>query len=186
MSTGSGRLQSGSNLGVRVNQELPSLDSASLKILCDASLKLEQIRTLPEYQIPFVLTSFTSQSKVFLVEDNCTSDSIEIKVKINIGDETLHVVDEGNGPVNALDCAIKKALRNFYPDIDQISLCGYDVQIIDPEQHTAAYTSVKIQACFGDKQWFSTGISTDIIKASAYALRDLYELFIFTRKENVT
>ena len=79
---------------------------------------------------------------------------------------------EGDGPVNALDAAVRKALRPFYPAIDGIALQDYKVRIIDSHQATAARTRVLIVSSDGHTDWSTVGVSGNIIEASWLALID--------------
>ena len=79
-------------------------------------------------------------------------------------------VSEGNGPVNALDAALRKALRPFYPEIDKIQLADYKVRIINGQAGTAARTRVLITSTDGHSTWGTVGVSDNIIEASWLAL----------------
>lgn len=182
MSTGSGGFQMGDDLRARVNQELPCLDGLVAETVFDASSEIARLRNSPGYQRPFVVTEYKLEVKVFLVEQQGKENSHDAIVKVNIGEQKLHEVEGGNGPVNAFDLALRKTLRSSYPEIGELVLCSYMPRLDDPEQHTAATTCVEIQAIFNDKKWFSTGRSTDIVEASAIALIDLYELYIHTQR----
>jgi 2-isopropylmalate synthase len=84
-------------------------------------------------------------------------------------------VDEGDGPVNALDAALRKALRPFYPWIEAVRLEDYKVRIIDGSRGTAARTRVLIVSSDGRTKWGTVGVSDNIIEASWLALVDSYE-----------
>ncbi len=86
-----------------------------------------------------------------------------------------YTVAEGDGPVNALDAAVRKALRPFYPAIDGIALQDYKVRIIDSHQATAARTRVLIVSSDGHEAWSTVGVSGNIIEASWLALVDSLE-----------
>ena len=95
-------------------------------------------------------------------------------MKVRIGGERAYTVDEGDGPVNALDAALRKALRPFYPDIDRISLEDYKVRIINGQAGTAARTRVFIVSTDGEDTWGTVGVSDNIIEASWLALVDSF------------
>lgn len=99
----------------------------------------------------------------------------EATVKISVGVDTEYVVAEGDGPVNALDAALRKALRAFYPQIDSIVLQDYKVRIINGERGTAARTRVLITSTDGHRTWGTVGVSDNIIEASWLALVDSFE-----------
>lgn len=97
-------------------------------------------------------------------------------IKIRVGDETAISADEGNGPVNALDKAMRNALRRFYPDIlDCLHLTDYKVRVVDTSSGTAAAVRVLIETTDGVSTWTTVGASTDVINASVKALTDSVE-----------
>ena len=99
-------------------------------------------------------------------------ETCEATVKLRVGDQPEYTVAEGDGPVNALDAAVRKALRPFYPQIDEIALQDYKVRIIDSHQATAARTRVLIVSSDGHDAWSTVGVSGNIIEASWLALID--------------
>jgi len=99
----------------------------------------------------------------------------EAMVKVRVGGEVLHTAAEGDGPVDALDHALRKALRPRYPEIDQIHLSDYKVRILDPSTGTAAITRVLLDSRRGKARWSTVGASTNIIEASWRALSDAIE-----------
>lgn len=102
-------------------------------------------------------------------------ETCEATVKLRVGEEAEYTVAEGDGPVNALDGALRKALRRFYPDIDRIQLQDYKVRIIDSHLATAARTRVFIVSGDGHDTWSTVGVSGNIIEASWLALIDSLE-----------
>jgi 2-isopropylmalate synthase len=104
----------------------------------------------------------------------------EATVKLSVGTEILHTAADGNGPVNALDRAMRKALGAFYPVLDDVHLVDYKVRIVDGEAATAARTRVVIESRDGAGQsWTTVGSATNIIAASAAALVDSLEFAIW-------
>jgi 2-isopropylmalate synthase len=99
----------------------------------------------------------------------------EVTVKIMVGDEEYYTVADGNGPVNALDRALRKALVHVYPQIAEFRLTDYKVRILDSEAATSATTRVIIDTQNGSHRWSTVGASTNIIIASWYALADSFE-----------
>ena len=99
-------------------------------------------------------------------------ETCEATVKLRVGDRHEYTVAEGDGPVNALDAAVRKALRPFYPQIDGIALQDYKVRIIDSHQATAARTRVLVVSSDGHDAWSTVGVSGNIIEASWLALID--------------
>ena len=86
---------------------------------------------------------------------------------------------EGQGPVDALNAALRQALTRFYPEIEQIALTDYRVRILDPEEATRAVTRVLIESGDGTRQWNTVGVSENIIEASWQALLDSIEHKLF-------
>ncbi len=99
----------------------------------------------------------------------------EATVRLSVGGREEYTVAEGDGPVNALDAALRKALRPFYPQIDRIALDDYKVRIINSRQGTAARTRVLISSTDGQSGWGTVGVSDNIIEASWLALLDSFE-----------
>jgi 2-isopropylmalate synthase len=96
----------------------------------------------------------------------------EASVRVWIGDERLIALGEGNGPVNALDEALRKVLRGSYPGIDHIQLTDYRVRILDGVATTGAVVRVLLDSTDGERAWTTIGVSTNIIEASWQALID--------------
>jgi 2-isopropylmalate synthase len=99
----------------------------------------------------------------------------EATVKVKVGSQEVHTAAEGNGPVNALDHALRKALLPHYPALANIHLTDYKVRILDGEHATAAITRVIITSSDGTRSWSTVGCSTNIIEASWQALADSME-----------
>ncbi len=99
----------------------------------------------------------------------------EATVKVRVGKETAHTVAEGDGPVNALDGALRRALINFFPKLKVIQLTDYKVRILDGVAGTAAKTRVLIASTDGKREWGTVGVSENIIEASLQALVDSME-----------
>jgi 2-isopropylmalate synthase len=99
----------------------------------------------------------------------------EATVKVRVEDDILHTAAEGNGPVNALDAALRKALLSHYPDLANFQLADYKVRILDGNNGTGATTRVLIDTQNGSKRWSTVGASTNIIEASWRALADSVE-----------
>ncbi|HEV7867322.1 MAG TPA: citramalate synthase [Chthoniobacteraceae bacterium] len=99
----------------------------------------------------------------------------EATVKLHVNGTPEYTVAEGDGPVNALDGALRKALRPFFPKIDEIQLDDYKVRIINGQHGTAARTRVLIDSTDGQESWGTVGVSDNIIEASWLALVDSFE-----------
>lgn len=106
--------------------------------------------------------------------------------KIMIRGEQIHTVAEGNGPINALNISLKKALIMHYPEIEHITLRDYKVRIVDGTSATKAITRVLIESIDErtNKGWSTVGVSTNVIKASWKALIDSFEYFLYTNDKD--
>ncbi|MEO8274371.1 MAG: citramalate synthase, partial [Chloroflexota bacterium] len=134
----------------------------------EASFELLIRRHQAGYAPPFRVIDYTC-----LVEQRADAPMrAEATVKVEVDGELLHTAAEGNGPVNALDAALRKALRAFYPVLDTVHLYDYKVRIIDSGSATAARTRVTIESTDGALEWSTMGSDTNIIAASATALGD--------------
>ena len=134
----------------------------------DASVELLLRRTQPDYQAPFEMIDFTAN-----VEHRQGRGLFsEASVKVQIGDAVFHEVSEGNGPVNALNKALRKALEVNYPFLKEVHLVDYKVRILDTHMATAATTRVLIDFSNGKQRWTTVGASANIIEASWQALAD--------------
>jgi len=103
------------------------------------------------------------------------SNVTEATVKLRVGDKTEHVVGEGDGPVNALDAALRKSLENFYPSINEVHLFDYKVRVVNAGAGTAARVRVIIESRDKNSIWGTVGVSENIIEASWQALVDSVE-----------
>ena len=99
----------------------------------------------------------------------------EATVRVRVGDEIAHTVAEGDGPVNALDGALRRALVKFFPKLKGIELTDYKVRIINGTTGTAAKTRVLITSTDDRREWGTVGVSENIIEASLQALVDSME-----------
>ena len=97
---------------------------------------------------------------------------VEATVKVKVGGQIFHTAAEGNGPVNALDLALRKAILQFFPDLAQVSLVDYKVRILDSHSATGAIVRVLIESTDGHNTWSTVGASSNIIEASWQALAD--------------
>ena len=104
-------------------------------------------------------------------------NTCEATVKLIVKGTPEYTVAEGDGPVNALDAALRKALRPFYPWIERLSLADYKVRIVDGKSGTAARTRVLIESTDGHRSWGTVGVSDNIIEASWQALVDSFEYY---------
>ncbi len=141
----------------------------------EASFELLIRRNSPGYEAPFRIVDYTA-----LVEQRSGRELLaEATVKVEVAGEVLHTAADGNGPVNALDGALRKALGAFYPVLDAVHLVDYKVRILDGTTATAARTRVIIDSQDGSRTWSTMGSDTNIIAASAQALVDSLEYAIW-------
>lgn len=142
------------------------------------SLELLIRRQMGRYAKPFDLKEFHTSYRLYR---DGHQPVCEATVKLHVGDEAEYTVAEGHGVVNALDKALRKAVRPFYPEIDEVSLLDYKVRIIDGHDHTAAKTRVLIVSSDGERNWGTVGVSENIIEASWIAIVDSLDLFLQRR-----
>lgn len=116
---------------------------------------------------------FTFESFKMLVEKTAESSVMsEAFIKLNVGGENLYTAAAGNGPVNALDNALRKALLPYFPQLDEMHLSDYKVRVLDEQDQTAAKVRVLIESRNYNSTWSTVGVSSDVIEASWEALVD--------------
>ena len=168
-------------MGIRVNNDTPQLKAILAKVKeqehlgydyegAEGSLALLIRKALGRVEPAFQLESFHVSMHGDGVEHVC-----EATVKVRVGDKTAHTVADGDGPVNALDQALRNALRGFYPVLKQVKLTDYKVRILNGGTGTAAKTRVLIESTDGKERWYTVGVDENIIKASLQALMDSIE-----------
>jgi 2-isopropylmalate synthase len=169
-------------LGFDVTKDTPELSAmlTRLKALehqgfefesADGSLALLIRRTLKEGPTPFHVDAY----HVSMRSDGAGLSVCEATVKLRVGSEHAHTVAEGDGPVNALDGALRSALVRFYPHLQTVRLTDYKVRIVDSTVGTAARTRVLIESSDGTSTWTTIGVNENIIEASLQALVDSLE-----------
>jgi 2-isopropylmalate synthase len=172
----------------QLGQQLDGVDSKALSQVikqleaeglafegAEASFELLVKRHKAGYERPFELCDYT-----VLVEQRGGAELLaEATVKVEVAGEVLHTAADGNGPVNALDSALRKALGAFYPQLDAVHLVDYKVRILDSEEATGAQTRVIIDSSNGSLEWSTMGSGTNIIAASCQALCDSLEYAIW-------
>ncbi len=139
----------------------------------DASFELLARRALEEVRDFFHIQFFRVIDECRITKNSNIETITEATIKAVIGGIVVMTVAEGNGPVHALDSALRKALAPLYPDIDDLKLVDYKVRILTPEAATAAVTRVIIESgdSYGNR-WNTVGVSTNVIEASYNALND--------------
>jgi 2-isopropylmalate synthase len=108
----------------------------------------------------------------------------EATVKVTVGEGQEHTASDGNGPVHALNLATKKALKRFFPEIEETHLTDYKVRVLDAKEGTAAKVRVLVESTDGSDSWTTVGVSTNVIEASWVAIIDslLYKLVFKSRQ----
>src|SRR5437879_4292408 len=139
----------------------------------DASFEMLVRRLQPGYVAPWTVADFTTQ-----VRKNGGSVHAEATVKVEVEGMLFHTAASGNGPVNALDAALRKALSPRFPALDDVSLHDYKVRILNGDAGTAATTRVLVESGKGTKRWTTVGCSSNIIEASLLALVDSLEYIV--------
>jgi 2-isopropylmalate synthase len=137
----------------------------------EASMSLLLRRLKPDYKAPFEQVGFTTWIS-HMENGRMISDA---SVKIRIDGEVFHTAAEGNGPVNALSLALRKAFYDKFPQLQTVHLTDYKVRILDGANGTGARVRVLIDFIDGDRMWSTVGASENIIEASWRALTDSYE-----------
>lgn len=138
----------------------------------EGSFELLLKKALGEYEPYFNLESL----RLIIEKDDMEEEpAAEAVIKVRIGGETIHTAAAGNGPVNALDNALRKALLDSYPAVASMHLSDYKVRVLDEDAATAAKVRVLIQTKGRDRSWGTVGVSTNIIEASWIALVDSVE-----------
>jgi len=134
----------------------------------DGSLELLMRRAAGWEQDFFTVESF----RVINDEVDGRGFSTEATVKVHVGGERIVSTAEGNGPVNALDTALRSAIGSRYPQLERVHLTDYKVRVLDTNKGTGAVTRVLIDSTDGERDWSTIGVSENIIEASWMALFD--------------
>ena len=151
----------------------------------EASFELLLHRAKPDYQPPFTLVDFmvVVESRRRPPTRRSPEEALsEAIIKVKVGTEVIHTAAEGNGPVNALDDALRKALLQFYPSLAQVRLVDYKVRILEESVGTGSQVRVLIESSDGVEEWRTVGSSTNIIEASWLALVDSLEYWLIKQK----
>ena len=147
----------------------------------EASFEMLARRSLAGYVPPFGLEDF------LIVErrrpgaaggDGDGGMQAEAMVKVRVGERLSQTAADGNGPVSALDAAVRAALAGSFPGLDRVRLTDYKVRIINPDGGADAAVRVLVESSDGVRLWRTVGASTDIVEASWLALQDAYEYWI--------
>jgi len=169
------------DLGFKLTNDTPELKTILHRIkelehegyefeAAEASLALLIGKTLQHRELPFTVDAYHVSMRRDDKESVC-----EATVKVRVGQRRAQTVAEGDGPVNALDGALRLALAKFFRKLKHITLTDYKVRILDGVAGTAAKTRVLITSTDGQREWGTVGVSENIIEASLQALVDSME-----------
>jgi 2-isopropylmalate synthase len=136
----------------------------------EASFKILMEKFTDQFKPWFELESF----RVTIEKDKDRPCSSYASIKISVDGQEEITAAEGQGPVSALDNALRKALGNFFPDLEAMKLVDFKVRVIDGRDGTSAKVRVLIESRDEDKLWSTIGVSEDIIEASWQALADSF------------
>ncbi|MBL9168967.1 MAG: citramalate synthase [Verrucomicrobiales bacterium] len=174
-------LMKAQELGFKLDGETPELKGILARIkelehegyefeAAEGSLALLISKGLSHREPPFQVDGY----HVSMRRDGANS-ICEATVKVRVDGKSAHTVAEGDGPVNALDAALRSALSKFFPEVKTVKLTDYKVRILESGAGTAARTRVLIESTDGKNNWGTVGVSTNIIEASLQALVDSME-----------
>lgn len=157
---------------IRVLEQLKSLEHDGYQFEgAESSFDLLMHKLLGKFEPFFSL----KQYNVSVFEPSADGLNSSATIHLNVNGKDATATAQGDGPVNALDKAMRKALQQFYPIIQYIKLVDYKVRVLDSSQATAAKVRVIIESTDQQKSWTTIGVSTDIIEASWLALKDALE-----------
>jgi 2-isopropylmalate synthase len=149
--------------------------------VAEASFDLLLRRAQPKYRPPFELVDFmvvVEKRRRPPTRGNQEEPLSEATIKVEVDSKVVHTAAEGDGPVDALDKALRKALLQFYPDLTAVKLIDYKVRILEETLGTASQVRVLIESSDGKENWRTVGSSTNIIEASWLALADSMEYWL--------
>lgn len=169
----------GGDVGGVLN-EIKALEAKGFSFeAAEASVAMMMKRADPKYRPPFELVDFL----VNVEHRSGRGIFAEAMVKVRVDGEVLHTAAEGDGPVDALDRALRKALVPRYPQVNELYLVDYKVRILDGSNGTGAITRVLVDTQRGTRRWSTVGASTNIIEASWRALVDAVEYGLTVAQE---
>jgi 2-isopropylmalate synthase len=168
-------------LGIKLSSDTPELKAILSRIkhlehegyefeAAEGSLAVLIRKALRHHKLPFKVHGYHVSMRGEDSKSVC-----EATIKVHVDGKEAHTVAEGDGPVNALDKALREALAEFYPQVKKIKLTDYKVRILDSGTGTAAKTRVLIQSSDGKHEWGTVGVDDNIIEASLQALVDSME-----------
>ena len=189
LSGGANVMMKARELGIAVEEKSPQTRAILAKIkklekdgyefeAADATFELLVRRSLEKIPAPFQIESY----KVEVVRARPTSrETSHATISVRIGKKIQKTSAKGDGPVNALDAALRKALLPSFPSLRKMKLIDYKVRIVSSRGGTAARIRVLVESSDGTREWGTVGVSTNILEASALALTDSLSYFLLPR-----
>ena len=154
-------------------QKMKDLEHAGYQFEgAEGSFELLVRKSIGKYQPFFQLHYYKSIGEKPTLDESLCSFA---QLKIEVDGQIEITAGEGDGPVHALDTALRKALERFYPGVSHIRLTDYKVRVLDSKSTTASKVRVLIESSDGTDTWATVGVSTDILEASWFALVDSFE-----------
>jgi 2-isopropylmalate synthase len=189
LSGGANVMMKARELGIAIEEKSPQTRAILAKIkklekdgyefeAADASFELLVRRSLEKIPAPFQIESY----KVEVIRARPTDrETSHATISVRIGKKIQKTSAKGDGPVNALDAALRKALLPSFPSLRKMKLIDYKVRIVSSRGGTAARIRVLVESSDGTREWGTVGVSTNILEASALALTDSLSYFLLPR-----
>jgi 2-isopropylmalate synthase len=169
-------LQKGGKEANAILRQVKKLESEGFEFEgADASFQLLVQRTLGKSQKLFDLLSIRTINELRGANGHAEEWITEATLKVAVNGKVMHTVAEGDGPVHALDNALRQALREAYPELDGIRLTDFKVRVVNTSEGTAARVRVLIESASEEESWSTVGVSSNVIEASWQALADSIE-----------
>ena len=170
-------------LPAKILKEIKDLEDSGFQFeAAEGSFELLIRRATGEYVPFFALKGF----RVITEKDESNRMTCEATIKVEVDGIVEHTAANGNGPVEALDNALRKALETFYPEIRELHLSDYKVRVLNEKEGTGSSVRVLIDHKKRSDHWGTVGVSTNIIEASWQALVDGIEYMLFKKKNTKT
>ncbi len=166
---------------LEILEEIKELENQGFQFEgAEASFELLMLRAMGKLKHFFTVSAFRV---IDTLRESDKAPVSEATIKVKFGGKVEHTAADGNGPVNALDTAMRKALVNFYPQIAEVKLLDYKVRVLPSSQGTDSVIRVLVESGDRDSRWGTVGVSSNVIDASYQALADAltYKLY----KENL-
>ena len=165
-----------------ITEKLKELEHAGFQFeAAEASFELLAMKELGKFTPHFEIDHYRIISSMDSIDGTTYTEKANAIVKVKVGDKYEITADEGEGPVNAIDKALRKALEVFYPELRKMHLSDFKVRVVTSNDSTAAITRVLIESTDGESTWTTMGASRDIINASVLALTDSLEYMLRNR-----